>query len=275
MSEKIIHVVPYGNKELKAVESDEHEFLMSSHDVAQGYGISASTLKMHKSRHDDELIEGKHFISTVTNSDSRNLQQKRTMWTKKGIVRLGFFIKSQEAKRFRDWAEDYIVNGSTHGRSVSNAEIGALVGMFQQSMALQQQHNEMMMVSMNTMMEMMGSISTMVKNVVEVQTQTASDHLAPAQLDKIKIEVNRTAPLVAEVYGQSIDESIKMIYRELNARMGVFTYYHIHASDYEEAMGILKKIQAKQKERIEAKRIFDEKVRTGEIIIGIDPLEIY
>ena len=34
-------------------------------------------------------------------------------WTKKGIVRLGFFIKSQQAKAFRDWAEDYIVDGST------------------------------------------------------------------------------------------------------------------------------------------------------------------
>lgn len=32
------------------------------------------------------------------------------MWTKRGIVRLGFFIKSERAKMFRDWAEDLVIN---------------------------------------------------------------------------------------------------------------------------------------------------------------------
>ena len=31
------------------------------------------------------------------------------MWTKRGVVRLGFFIKTSKAKQFRDWAEDYII----------------------------------------------------------------------------------------------------------------------------------------------------------------------
>lgn len=33
------------------------------------------------------------------------------MWTKRGVVRLGFFIKTPMAKEFRDWAEDYIIDG--------------------------------------------------------------------------------------------------------------------------------------------------------------------
>ncbi len=32
-------------------------------------------------------------------------------WTRVGIVRLDFFIKSERAKRFRDWAEAFIANG--------------------------------------------------------------------------------------------------------------------------------------------------------------------
>ena len=32
------------------------------------------------------------------------------MWTKRGIIRLGFFIKSDRARLFRDWAEELIIN---------------------------------------------------------------------------------------------------------------------------------------------------------------------
>lgn len=257
MSEKIIHVVPYGDKELKAVESDEHEFLMSSHDVAQGYGISTSALRSSKNNHKDELIEGKHFISSVQNLDAGNLQQTRTFWTKKGIVRLGFFIKSQEAKMFRDWAEDYIINGNSN---VSSSDaVMQFVGMFQQSMVLQQQHNEMMMMSMNTMMEMMGQLTTMVKNVVDTQNTLVVNHCSPQQLDKIKIEVNRAAVLSAESERKPIDMCTREIYLMLNGRMGVFTYYHIRSSDYEEAIAYLKRIQKNLKAWIKhKKRIEDE-----------------
>lgn len=31
-------------------------------------------------------------------------------WTKKGVVRLGFLIKTPLTIKFRDWAEDYIIN---------------------------------------------------------------------------------------------------------------------------------------------------------------------
>ena len=35
---------------------------------------------------------------------------KTVLWTKRGIVRLGFFIKSERARMFRDWAEDLVIN---------------------------------------------------------------------------------------------------------------------------------------------------------------------
>lgn len=65
--------------------------------------------------HCDELIEGKHFVTSVTKSNAGcksggYLQNTPTLWTKRGIVRLGFFIKSERAKMFRDWAEDLVVN---------------------------------------------------------------------------------------------------------------------------------------------------------------------
>jgi len=92
--------------------NQEHEFLMTSKEVAEGYGITSSTLRDHIKAHSDELIVRKHFIKGVDISDTlagTNLQPHQTFWTKRGIVRLGFFIKSDRAKQFRDWAEDLVI----------------------------------------------------------------------------------------------------------------------------------------------------------------------
>lgn len=91
---------------LNVVESTEHTFLMSSKDVAAGYEIHEKTLRDHKVRQSDELIEGTHFIMTRNDNNA-----KKTMWTKLGVVTLGFFIKSEKAKVFRKWAANYVLNG--------------------------------------------------------------------------------------------------------------------------------------------------------------------
>jgi len=90
--------------------SSDHEFLMPTKEVAKGYGATEYSIRMAKKRNHAELIEGKHFISNVTISHAASPGSSiGTMWTKRGIVRLGFFIKSQRARLFRDWAEDLII----------------------------------------------------------------------------------------------------------------------------------------------------------------------
>jgi hypothetical protein len=87
--------------------SQEHEYLLETKLVAKGYGVAEISIRQHKSRNATELFDGKHFI-TVTNC---NGGAPITLWTKRGIVRLGFFIKSKRAKQFRDAAEDLILSG--------------------------------------------------------------------------------------------------------------------------------------------------------------------
>lgn len=107
------------NNELtvEVVPNEEHEWLLSTKDVAEGYGLTPDAVRMAKNRNQDELEEGKHYIvtevPTVTDRYARqsNLKSTQTMWTKRGVVRLGFFIKTPMAKEFRDWAEDYIIDG--------------------------------------------------------------------------------------------------------------------------------------------------------------------
>lgn len=88
----------------------DHEFLMTTKEVANGYGTSEYVVRKAKERHGFELVEGKHYITagTFCHGDL-NLPHNAVLWTKRGIVRLGFFIKSERAKLFRDWAEELII----------------------------------------------------------------------------------------------------------------------------------------------------------------------
>jgi len=72
------------------VRPDEtYEWLMETKLVAEGYGVVESNIRKHKMSKKDELVLGKHYI-TVTNS---NGGENLTFWTKRGVIRLGFFIK--------------------------------------------------------------------------------------------------------------------------------------------------------------------------------------
>ena len=99
---------------VKVLPNVEHEYLMTTKEVAYGYGTSKYAVYKALERHNDEMIEGKHFIKGVdilsTPFKNSSIQANSFLFTKRGIVRLGFFIKSERAKLFRDWAEELIIN---------------------------------------------------------------------------------------------------------------------------------------------------------------------
>ena len=68
--------------------------------VAKRYGTSVTNIKDHKRLHADEIVEGIHFV-IVKNDRNRPVIK----WTLRGIIKLGMFIRSKEAKNFRIWAE--------------------------------------------------------------------------------------------------------------------------------------------------------------------------
>ena len=91
-------------------QNQTHEFVMPVKDVALGYGVAAGTIRNQLSKNFDEFTEGRHYIKGVAFSDTLpNIQPHAVYWTKAGVVRLGFFIKSERAKMFRDWAETVIL----------------------------------------------------------------------------------------------------------------------------------------------------------------------
>ncbi len=98
----------FENESYELVEDSFFEFLMTNDEVAKGYGTNSNAIIKTKSRHSDELIENKHFL--FIESDTNGGKQRKLFWTKRGVIRLGFLIKSERAKKFRDWAEDLVIN---------------------------------------------------------------------------------------------------------------------------------------------------------------------
>ena len=71
--------------------------------VSKRYGVSKQTIIDHKRNHADEIIDGVHFVYELV--DTNGGKQEVLKWTLRGIIKLGMFIRSKEAKYFRLWAE--------------------------------------------------------------------------------------------------------------------------------------------------------------------------
>lgn len=126
MTQILPYVLEVGTQEVVLTPDPTHEFTATTEQVALGYGVSQENIRSHKLTKADELIEGKHWItvtSGVGNTNAGNLQRQQTLWTKRGIVRLGFFIRSARARLFRDMAEDLVIGVMT----APQAETPALI----------------------------------------------------------------------------------------------------------------------------------------------------
>ena len=72
----------------------------SNEYVANRYGINEATIRSHKKLHADEIVENIHFVT-----EQNKFGTNETKWTLRGIIKLGMFIRSPQAKAFRLWAE--------------------------------------------------------------------------------------------------------------------------------------------------------------------------
>ena len=71
--------------------------------VAKRYNVNERAILTHKTRHTDEIMENIHFV--YISEDTKGGKQEILKWTLRGIIKLGMFIRSKEAKNFRSWAE--------------------------------------------------------------------------------------------------------------------------------------------------------------------------
>ena len=72
------------------------DYTLPTAEVAKLYGVDASTIREHKKNHSDELVENTHYFIEVSSKGTKKL-----LWTLEGVYMLGFFIKSERAKKYR------------------------------------------------------------------------------------------------------------------------------------------------------------------------------
>jgi prophage antirepressor-like protein len=86
---------------------NDKQWFMTVEEVAKGYGASPVTIRRHLSEHDDEIREG--IERGVQNLNTLGGPQRITVLYRIGVVRLGSFIRSPQAKIFREWAANLVV----------------------------------------------------------------------------------------------------------------------------------------------------------------------
>lgn len=111
----------FDNLDLQFIPHAEHGFLQTTEQVALGYGRSASLIRKHKSNKTDELLEGKHWVVNIIHTLGG--PQEQVLWTRRGVIRLGFFIKSERARRFRDWIEDLVLEEVNNRLAQNNSQL--------------------------------------------------------------------------------------------------------------------------------------------------------
>ena len=171
-------IIKFEDVELEVLEDPKHEWILETSQVAEGYGITDSSLRSTKSRNDEELLENKHFLVLPNATGNRT----QTFWTKRGVIRLGFLIKSDKAKRFRDFCEDLVI---------SKMETTALVP---QSM------EEMMILQLQGMIDTKKRVSEVEEKVKILEAKQVTRPnvftvMGYASLNKIKIGLSLAGQL--------------------------------------------------------------------------------
>ena len=72
------------------------DYTLPTAEVAKFYGVTSQSIREHKRTHSDELIENQHYVMKIN-----KFKKPVTYWTLEGVYMLGFFIKSERAKKYR------------------------------------------------------------------------------------------------------------------------------------------------------------------------------
>ena len=107
-------IVAFNNLNLEILEYQD-TWSLSNKQVADAFGVSESTVREQKRM--GEYVEGVHFYL----SENLTGNAKQTFWTKKGVITLGFKLReTPQTILFRDWASDFILNGSNRPLDIQN-----------------------------------------------------------------------------------------------------------------------------------------------------------
>lgn len=191
MSNTLDHTFTFDTLTLAIRPDPRHDWLMSSQDVASGYGITPETIRGHKFSHGDELVLDRHYV-TVGNPNGGS---PITFWTKQGILRLGFFVKSERARLFRDCVEKQLLGVATLDQNADLALeiLGVLTTVRRSQLEMGGQISRVQ----NTVTDLNSDVETMNSRLVQIEGELANSVITPEQDYEIKGMVHNLASLIA------------------------------------------------------------------------------
>jgi hypothetical protein len=99
---------------ISALNHPKYGYLLSTLEVAKGYGLSREGLNKVFTRNPLDFQENTHYVKGGTicpTLPNANIQPHATYWTKAGVIRFGFFVKTARGVAFRDLAEKILISG--------------------------------------------------------------------------------------------------------------------------------------------------------------------
>ena len=103
-------LVQFGSEQYEVVPThDLRQWYMTVLEVARAYGVDRTTISYHLREHAAELRDGIEVGSIVGNPNNGPREYGSTILFREGVIKLGFFVRSQQAAAFRQFATDLIV----------------------------------------------------------------------------------------------------------------------------------------------------------------------
>ncbi len=120
MSERPIALIQYKELELHPVIDNKHDWLLSQNETCEAFSIDNAAIERLMEAHTETLSENRHYLtSTLVSGGSTT--SPIMFWTKKGIIRLAYYLKSDDALAFLDFAEDLdLTSDQSDDRQISH-----------------------------------------------------------------------------------------------------------------------------------------------------------
>lgn len=204
----------YGDNLIRVVNDETTgEPLWMAKDVCDVLGYTHITNTLSKLDNDEKLT-----VKILQSGQNREMM----CVTESGLYTLILRSNKPEAKPFKRWVTHEVLPTIRKTGSYGTEDLSQIIP------------------ALTQIAEGMGAMMKMMSTILENQTKTvATESLTRDQIDQIKLAVNRAAKALVDCHRMSWGDATKAVYSELNGRMGVFTYYHIHAGDFQEAMNLL------------------------------------
>ena len=117
--------VEFNDIELHLLADDRHQWLITLKELSLAFDVGLNVIIEIKSEHDSDLIEGKHFIFDSIASEYWEDRTKRLLWTKKGVMRLAFWLNNERVIEAIDFFEELqfnVVKKETHEKIYNEVE---------------------------------------------------------------------------------------------------------------------------------------------------------